>query len=238
MSKKLKAIEERVRGKKSCKKLGFEKIPAAVTVTLSAYTVTTRADHLFWVAFTHLPPSLLYFDLYMSFTLNNKRFGKDLQRFVVRTPPTTTPEGLPFGLSPNDPPHTSNYTINLDESEVGKGRIGRVFRGVMRGDSSTSIEHVVVKLVAPATKLVMKDGKRHSVYHSSQRTAASIEALLGDLAYEALQYAQFLPALQGSVVPRFFGHGVSEDGKAAIMVLEDAGVALTFPYQRLPEEDR
>lgn len=209
----------------------------------------------------------------MSFIINNRRFGKDLRhRFTIVTPPTTTFEGLPYGLDPNEPPHPYDYTIELEEQEVGKGRLGRVFRGVMtRHDatqkvdpsttpspapsfsssfvttpsSSTDLyigpgqaERVVVKLVAPLTKIRMRDGLRHSIYHQSQRSREKVQTLLAEIEHEALQYAQFLPALQGTVVPRFFGHGVIAESDAAIMVLEDAGQALGFPYPRLPDEDR
>lgn len=206
----------------------------------------------------------------MSFTINNRRFGKDLQqRFAIVTPPTTTVEGLPYGLDPNASPHSYSYTIDLEDREIGKGRLGRVFRGVMTRhaptDSTTAtststaassyssltlnsssgvytgpglIERVVVKLVAPLAKIRMQDGARHSIYHHSQRTKENVQTLISEIEHEALQYAQFLPALQGTVVPRFFGHGVATESQAAIMVLEDAGQALSFPYQRLPDEDR
>lgn len=211
----------------------------------------------------------------MSFIINNKRFGKDLrQRFTIVTPPTTTSEGLPYGLDPNEPRHPYDYTIELEDREVGKGRLGRVYRGVMTRhdaprdstvDASTTpsaapsfsssfvtssrsspdlyigpgqTERVVVKLVAPLTKIRMTDGQRHSIYHRSQRSREMVQTLLAEIEHEALQYAQFLPALQGTVVPRFFGHGVIAGSDAAIMVLEDSGVALGFPYPRLPDEDR
>lgn len=174
----------------------------------------------------------------MPFELHNPRLGKDVQNFGINIPPTTSPEGLPYGLGIDDPPCTTHFSITLEADEIGKGRIGRVFRGTMKDDESTSVKRVIVKLVAPLTRMVMKDGQRHAVYHKQQRNAASVEAMLGDLAHEALQYAQFLPGLQGTVVPRFYGHGISEDGKAGIMVLEDVGESLKFPYQRLPAEDR
>ena len=174
----------------------------------------------------------------MPFQLHNPRFGKDVQDFEISIPPTTSPEGLPFGLGVDDPPCTTHFSITLEADEIGKGRIGRVFRGIMKSDESAAVKRVVVKLVAPFTRMIMRDGQRHAVYHKQQRNAASAEDMLGDLAHEALQYAQFLPGLQGMVVPRFYGHGISEDGKAGIMVLEDVGSSLKFPYQRLPVEDR
>lgn len=68
----------------------------------------------------------------MSITLQNPRFGSDLRQFDITIPPTVSSRGLPSGLSGKEPPHPFHYTIELEPVEVGTGRIGRVFRGIMK----------------------------------------------------------------------------------------------------------
>lgn len=165
--------------------------------------------------------------------LHNTRFSDDIRRFILRRS-STQPI---FSADSMTPLHLS---ISMQPWEIGKGRIGRVFRGSLRchDPPSSDAYDVVIKLVAPHAKFILHDGRPHRVYHQSQRTLGQAEQLLADLESEAAKYAEDLRDLQGRVIPRFYGFGISEDGQAAVMILEDVGSPLTFSYPRLPVEDR
>lgn len=167
--------------------------------------------------------------------LHNTRFSEDIRRFSLRRP-SSQPI---FGADPTTSLHLS---VSLQPWEIGKGRIGRVYRGSLRCDDPPSPDShtydVVIKLVAPHAKFILHDGRPHRVYHPSQRADGKAEQLLADLESEAAIYAEDLRDLQGTVIPLLYGFGVSEDGQAAIMILEDVGSSLTYSYPRLPVEDR
>lgn len=145
----------------------------------------------------------------------------------------------------SDDPNTSNNsaTITLEECELARGRIGRVFKGLLRYETLDDPQplSVILKLVAPLASLVYPhSGYRRLLYPAIQRKNDAPDVLLADLAHEARLYASpsALASLQGTVVPRCYGYARNSSANAACLILEDAGKALTFPYRRLPIEDR
>ncbi|KAF8332334.1 uncharacterized protein EI90DRAFT_848103 [Cantharellus anzutake] len=130
--------------------------------------------------------------------------------------------------------------VRLNEEELARGRIGRVFRGQL--EDSSSILHVVVKLVAPTSFITQSPhGARHFLYSNQHRKRNNAAPFLLDLAHEARIYASSSPglrSLQGSIVPLCIGYAVNERATSACLILEDAGDALPFPYKRLPLPER
>ena len=132
------------------------------------------------------------------------------------------------------------HVIRLDDLELARGRIGRVFRGQVQ-DSSPNLR-VIVKLVAPTSSMVKgPHGPHRLLYPRVQRKPDVAASLLSDLAHEARIYASSSPglrSLQGTVVPLCLGYTVNEHATSACLILEDAGEALAFPYKRLPFAER
>lgn len=216
----------------------------------------------------------------VSLELHNTRFEKDLRHFRLLRGPSSPIFDIPSSSSdlnegtPTAGRNEENSTpvqlrIDLEAWEVGKGRLGRCFRGTLSRLSSSSSSSlpssnpnldlpssspscdapmypVIVKLVAPHARLIKHDNRRHTIYHPSQRTPSASLTLLEELKTEAEWYDESMRGIQGLVVPRFYGYGVSisgdgdgvEDGKAACLILEDCGVSLTYSYQKLSLEDR
>ena len=150
------------------------------------------------------------------------------------------------------------YVVTLQHGEFGRGRIGRVYRGSLSSEDADDSDHdqdggtssssgpgplqqsVVLKLVAPRLRLDRsKVWGSHTQYHPSQtRTPELVQQLFESLRHEATLYEGCMKELQGVVVPRCLGYGVSENGDARALLLEDVGTALKFPFRRLPLEDR
>ncbi|KDQ18721.1 hypothetical protein BOTBODRAFT_29094 [Botryobasidium botryosum FD-172 SS1] len=130
------------------------------------------------------------------------------------------------------PPHAPEMHVTVGGGEVARGRIGRVYRGLCCHGTP-----LVLKLAHPSAP---------RLYPKPQRQPDAARALLADLDHEASLYHTRLLPLQGSpawqeadphaVVPHCYGYFHNEH--AACLVLEDCGTALSFPYRRLPIEDR
>jgi hypothetical protein len=120
---------------------------------------------------------------------------------------------------------TDGVTVDivLDETELGRGRIGRVFTGVMDDTHS-----VVVKLVFPVGRI---HGKR--LYPKEIRDQP--QKILDEIHHEGEIYGR-ITSLHGIVVPKYYGCFSNE--YAICLVMENAGRALPFPYKRLPLDDR
>lgn len=160
----------------------------------------------------------------------NTTFGSELRHFTLTCSPTTPMFGG------DDAPMLN---IMLQPREVGYGQLGHIFRGDLSGsgipDTKNCLYKVVVKVVVPKARC-LHQGKDHS--RGRVIRIDGIDDPVRDLEEEASVYADDLEALQGTVVPRFFGYGVSGDGKAAVLILEDTGVPLDTPLHLLPVEDR
>lgn len=175
----------------------------------------------------------------MSITLHNSAFGPDLRHFDIVIPPTgTTSRNGPTSDEPASA-DLCNYIIELEPSLIGKGRIGRVFRGTMRrqslgssvsedacqsdddlSGSSVPAEHVVIKLVAPLARIKIHNtsvptlSRPQNTYHPSMRSDSAVREILNDLKKEALFYTEELVELQGDVVPKFFGYAISRSRRS------------------------
>jgi hypothetical protein len=144
-----------------------------------------------------------------------------------------------------DDPNASkrSVVIRLVETELDRGRIGRVFKGLMISKTPDGFDRlsVIVKLVSPHAAFISpNNGSRRWLYPSIQRKNDVTNTLLADLAHEARLYVSpsALASLQGIVVPRCYGYACNSSAKAACLILEDVGKVLTFPYRRLPIDDR
>lgn len=168
----------------------------------------------------------------------NTAFGtnsKNLRHFTLTRGPTTPMFGG------DDAPVLN---IMLQPREIGNGNGGHVFRGDLSGagipDAKNCLYKVVVKVVARCldrdrgTTQGRNSGRGRVIWMDN------IDDPIRDLEEEASVYADDLQAIQGTVVPRFYGYGVSGDGKAAVLILEDTGVPLDrdTPWDLLPVEDR
>lgn len=122
--------------------------------------------------------------------------------------------------------------MELDPEELGRGHIGRVFKGRLPAQEPESEGlKALVKLVYPTGPPV--DTYRPLYSKQDQESASKLFSLLE---HEALLYHSNLYSTDGHVTPICYGYFLSPI--AACLVLEDCGSALTFPYRKLPFEDR
>ncbi|KAF9512587.1 hypothetical protein BS47DRAFT_1394044 [Hydnum rufescens UP504] len=132
-------------------------------------------------------------------------------------------------------------TVVLEDGELARGRLGRVFRGVLQYEGRNNDAQplsVIVKLVAPRASFISLDsGYRRSLYPIIQRKDDVSDALLTDLAHEASLYesTSALAPLQGTVVPRCYGYARNPSAGAACLILEDAGKAVAAICRTRPD---